>query len=229
MREQQGKITGHPAPAAGIYWYALRVRMRYEKAVEAALLSKGYEAFLPVYRKKSRWSDRVKEIELPLFPGYIFSQFDFHHRLPVLTIPGVAYIIGNRNLPSRVAEHELEGVRRFIASGLPVLPCPYLGVGQLVRVKRGALTGVEGMVVESRGLTRLIISVTLLQRSVAVQIERDWVGPSVPSPADLRRVTNQASFSPMVHPRMNGRLQGVPCASDSNTSDLSSSSRAAPR
>jgi transcription antitermination factor NusG len=229
MREQQGKITGHPESAAGVHWYALRVRMRYEKAVQAALISKGYKEFLPVYRKKSRWSDRVKEIELPLFPGYIFSQFDFHHRLPVLTIPGVAYIIGNGNFPSRVAEHELEGVRRFIASGLPVLPCPYLGVGQLVRVKRGALTGVEGIVVESRGLTRLIMSVTLLHRSVAVQIERDWVGPSVPSPADPRRVTSQASFSSIVPPGLNRCLQGTPSARDSNTSDLSSSSRAAPR
>ncbi len=158
-------------------WYALRVRSRHEKVVQRALQSKGYEHFLPLHRKKSAWSDREKEVHLPLFPGYIFSRFDFMGRVPVLCIPGVIHIVGNGNIPIAIKEQELKAIARFVDSGLPVTPWPFLQIGQTVVVRQGSLAGIEGILLKTKGQSRLIVSVTLLQRSVAVEIARDWVAP----------------------------------------------------
>jgi len=166
-------------------WYALRVRSRCEKAVQRALLARGYEHFLPLHRKKSKWSDREKEVHLPLFPGYIFSRFDFARRVPLLCIPGVIHIVGSGNIPIAIREHELTAIARFLNSGFPVTPWPYLQIGQPVVVRHGSLTGVEGILLKLKGQSRLVVSVTLLQRSVAVEIERDWVTP-IDSAAESR-------------------------------------------
>jgi transcription antitermination factor NusG len=166
------------------YWYALRVRSRCEKAVQRALLARGYEQFLPLHTKRSQWSDRAKDVRFPLFPGYIFSRFDFARRVPLLCIPGVIHIIGNGNMPIAIREHELKAIARFLDSGLPVTPWPYLQIGQTVVVRRGSLTGVEGILLKLKGQSRLVVSVTLLQRSVAVEIERDWVTSTGSAPAN---------------------------------------------
>src|SRR5205085_7944130 len=115
-------------------WYALRVRTRYEKVVQRALAGKDYEHFLPLLRKKSQWSDREKEVQLPLFPGYIFSRFDFVRRVPVLSIPGVIHVVGNGNIPIAINEQELKAIARFLDSGLRVTPWPFLRIGQTVVV-----------------------------------------------------------------------------------------------
>jgi transcription antitermination factor NusG len=158
-------------------WYALRVRPNFEKLVALALRGKGYDEFLPLYRKLSRWSDRKKQIELPLFPGYVFSRFDVNQRLPILIIPGVMQVVGFGNKPEPIADEELRAVERFAASGLPVEPWPFLKVGELVLVDDGPLAGLEGTLVEVKNRYRIVVSLTLLQRSVAVEIDRDCIRP----------------------------------------------------
>jgi len=159
-------------------WYALRVRSNFEWAVNAVLTGKEYEAFLPTYRTRRRWSDRTKEVEEPLFRGYTFCRFDAARRLPILTTPGVVSIIGSASGPIQVDEREIASVRGMVASGVVVGPWPFLREGQFVSVERGPLAGVEGIIVSFKGQYRLVVSVSLLQRSVAVEIDRDWVRPT---------------------------------------------------
>ena len=156
-------------------WYALKVRPRSEWIVGTNLQQKGYELFLPTYASRRRWSDRVKTVELPVFPGYLFCRFDVRTRLPILTTPGVSFIVGSGRSPEPIAESEVEAIRTLVASGLPYDPCSYITVGQRVQIERGSLAGLTGLVTEVRNEFRLIMSVDLLMRSVSVQIDRTWV------------------------------------------------------
>lgn len=158
-------------------WYALRVRSNREKVVQSALRGKGYTEFLPLYRQVSRWSDRTRQIERPLFPGYVFGRFDVNHRLPILTISGVAQIVGSGSTPLAVDDDELQAIKCFVASGLPVEPWPYLREGQPVLVERGPLAGLEGILLRSKGQDNLVVSLSLLQRSVAVEVGRECLRP----------------------------------------------------
>ena len=158
-------------------WYAVQVRPRFEKLVAAALLSKGYEGFLPLYRCKHRWSDRIKEVELPLFSGYLFCRLDITHRLPVLITPGVIRFVGIGKTPMPVDESEMSAIIAIVGAGLQAEPHPYIRVGQRVRIDRGTLSGVEGIVQLTKKPARLIVSVSLLQRAVAVEIDEAWVRP----------------------------------------------------
>ena len=162
-------------------WYALYVRQRYEKIAAACLANKGYEVFLPTYQSRRRWSDRTKVLELPLFSGYAFCRFDFQERLPILTVPGVNFIVGFGKTPTPVDPNELDAVRLVTDSGLPCEPWPFLKVGHTVRVEYGSLAGLEGFVLNVRNSYRLIISVNLLGRSVAVELDRDSV-KLIPAP-----------------------------------------------
>lgn len=167
-----------PISDAGVrQWFALRVRSNYERFVQSALQGKSYEEFLPLWRKRVRWSDRFKEIDVPLFPGYVFGKFDVNRRLPILTIPGVVNIVSTGAWPEPVDEAELDQVRRFVSSGLPVGPWPFLQVGDRVLIERGALAGLEGILVQTKTQCRVVVSVGLLQRSVAVEIDRACVRP----------------------------------------------------
>jgi transcription antitermination factor NusG len=158
-------------------WYALQLRSRFEKVVAAQLQDKGYEQFLPLYRSRRRWSDRLKELELPLFPGYIFCKFDITKRLPILVIPGVVSVVGLGKMPLAVPEHEISAVQTIVQSGMAYGPWPTLCAGQPVCVRYGPLRGLEGVVLEIRNIYQLIISVTLLSRSVSVRIDRDSIVP----------------------------------------------------
>jgi transcription antitermination factor NusG len=158
-------------------WYALQVKPRFEKVVARNLRAKGFEDFLPLYRRRRQWSDRVKEIELPLFPGYVFCQFDIDDRLPVLLIPGVTSIVGFGKAPTPVEDHEVGNLRSILESGVQFQPWPFVSVGQTVSIEHGALEGLEGIVSTVKNEYRLIVSVALLQRSVAVEIDRGWVKP----------------------------------------------------
>lgn len=158
-------------------WYALQVRSKREAMVASHLESQGYEYFLPVYKSTRRWSDRMKEIEQPLFPGYLFSRFDFQNRRPLLMTPGVQQIVGVGHTPIPVEENELESIRQALASGLPNQPWPYLQIGQRVRVTYGSLNSLEGILIHFKGSHRIVLSMTLLQRSVAVEIDLAWVTP----------------------------------------------------
>jgi transcription antitermination factor NusG len=162
-------------------WFALSVRCRYEKIVATFLDNKGYERLLPLYKLRRRWSDRIKESEAPLFPGYLFCRFDIHDRLPVLIIPGVHHIVGGTKTPTPVDIAEIEALRAVVHTGLPRQPWPFLQIGDRVRVEYGSLAGVDGILLQTKNRHRLILSVTLLQRSVAVDIDSAWVTRVSPS------------------------------------------------
>ena len=156
-------------------WFALHVNSRKVNWIAAHLLGQGYQCFLPKYKALRQWSDRKKEIELPLFPGYIFSRFDPLQRLPILKTPGVLQIVGYRRTPVPIDEQEIQAIQRMTASGLPRQPWPYLEIGDQVRVTAGALRGLEGILVSHKGNHRLVLSVSLLQRSVAVELDSSAV------------------------------------------------------
>jgi transcription antitermination factor NusG len=152
-------------------WFALQVRTRNEAGVAEQLSGRGYERFLPFYKVRKRWSDRIKEVDAPLFPGYLFCRFDPQDRLPILKTPGVMQIVGFKNGPVAVDESEIQALHTIIAAGAPHQPWPYLTAGDRVRIESGPLLGLEGILTEVRRGHRLVLSVTLLQRSVAVEID----------------------------------------------------------
>ena len=159
-------------------WFAVRTAAGREKAVSAQLQNKGFEEFLPLYRTRRQWSDRTKELELPLFPGYLFCRFDFSNRLPILITPGVKLIVGYGRVATPVTETEIESLRRAVAAGEAV-PWPYLSAGQRVRIRQGPLTGVEGILLQVKNTWRIVLSVELLRRSVAVELDRSAVVPAL--------------------------------------------------
>ena len=162
---------------ADFRWFALQVRARYENAVAAHLLGKGYEVFLPLYSTRRRWSDRVQEIEQPLFPGYVFSRFNPLARLPILVTPGVIGVVGVGKTPIPIEDEEIAGIQTVVNSGLPSQPWPFLQIGERVWIESGPLNGLAGILEEFKGRHRLILAVTLLQRSVAVEIDVACVRP----------------------------------------------------
>ena len=158
-------------------WFALRVKSRYEKVVATIARNKGFDEFLPLYQSRRRWSDRLKSIELPLFPGYLFCRLDPQYRLPLLTIPGVLHFVGIGKIPIPIEDTEIAAIQTAVRSGVLTEPWPYLEVGQRVRLEGGPLAGLEGILVGPSKRERIIVSVTLLKRSVAVAIERHWATP----------------------------------------------------
>jgi transcription antitermination factor NusG len=169
--------TGKRTDMENVRWFALQVRSQHERAVSLALRDKGYEDFLPVCQIKRRWSDRVKRLEMPLFPGYLFCRFYVEKRLAILVTPGVQFIVGIGKIPTPIDDCEVAALQSIVKSGLPVEPCPFLKIGQRVRIEQGSLEGIEGILLKPKSSYRLVVSVTLLQRSVAVEIDRDWVTP----------------------------------------------------
>jgi transcription antitermination factor NusG len=158
-------------------WFAVHVRTRHETAIASFLEAKGYEQFVPLYKFKKRWSDRIKVMDAPLFPGYLFCRFDPQFRLPILKTPGVIQIIGYNRIPTPIDETEINAIQTVVESGLQTQPWPFLAVGEHVRIESGSLRGLNGIVVKMKENHRLIVSVTLLRRSVAVEIDSALVEP----------------------------------------------------
>jgi len=159
-------------------WHALSVKHQHELAVQSALEFKGFEALAPTYRAQRRWSDRVKEIDLPLFAGYVFCRFPFAERTQVIDAPGVARVVEFGGQPAEISEAEIAAIRIVMASKLGVRPWPFLKPGDRVRVERGPLRGLEGTLLrEMRSSLQLVIGVEMLQRSLAVELEPDMVVP----------------------------------------------------
>src|SRR5271156_7234358 len=148
-------------------WFALQVRTRNEASVAEQLNRLGYQRFLPLYRLRKRWSDRIKEVDAPLFPGYLFCRLNPQDRLPVLKTPGVIQIVGFSNIPAPVDEVEIRSIQRLVSSGVQHQPFPFLSVGDRVRISAGPLIGLEGILTDLKGSHRLVLSVSLLQRSAA--------------------------------------------------------------
>lgn len=158
---------------------------------------KGYEYLLPTTKKRKRWSDRIREVAEPLFPGYLFCRFSPERRLPILTTPGVIQIVGYDRQPISVDEAEIAALKTMVASGAANQPWPYLEVGDRVRIESGPLRGLEGILVDTRCSHRLVLSVSLLQRSVAVELDSAVVN-KIEEGARLRRVpvrTSEVTYS----------------------------------
>ena len=162
-------------------WYALHVRSRFERHVRKNLELKGCETFVPTYEPIRRWSGPVKPLALPLFPNYVFCRLDLNSRLPVLMTPGVNFIVGAGKNPVPADMEEIAAVRHVAASGLNVRPHPYVNAGEVARIKAGPLEGLTGIVLRAKGCDRLIVSISILMRSVGVEISRDWVESIEPS------------------------------------------------
>jgi transcriptional antiterminator NusG len=153
-------------------WFALQVRSRWESKTSGLLSAKGFETLLPQYTTKRRWSDRCKVVEAPLFPGYLFCRFSVHNRLPVLITPGVISVVGRDKTPIAVEAFEIEALQRITLSGTQAQPWPYLEIGERVRITDDVLDGMEGILTSFKGRERVVISVSLLRRSVALEVDR---------------------------------------------------------
>jgi transcription antitermination factor NusG len=152
-------------------WYALCTRHQHEKTVAHVLTSKGFETFLPLYSAARKWADRTKLISLPLFPCYVFLHGDLERRLDILTTPGVHALVSFNGQPAAIAPAEIDAVRRAVEYGSRVEPHPLLNCGDRVRVKCGPLQGVEGILVRKKNLYRLVVSVAMLGKAVAVEVD----------------------------------------------------------
>lgn len=153
-------------------WYAAYSSANHEKRVAEQLGVRKVEHFLPTYASVRRWKDRRVTLQVPLFPGYVFVRVALRDRLQILCVPGVAWLVGFNGLPSALPDEEIEAIKKSLARGVRAEPHPYLTVGQRVRIVRGPLMGMEGLIVRRKQrMIRFIISLQLIQRSVAVEIE----------------------------------------------------------
>jgi transcription antitermination factor NusG len=157
-------------------WFAVQTRPRFEKTAYELLHHKGYELVLPMCRSRRQWKHRSAVVSTPLFPGYLFCQMNPNDRLPVLTTPGVVRIVSSGRMLAPLEDSEVLSLRTLVASGLPPHPWPFLRAGDLVEIPAGPLRGVRGTLIGSKGDCRLVVSVSLLQRSVAVEIDNCWIG-----------------------------------------------------
>jgi transcriptional antiterminator NusG len=161
---------------SNLCWYALRTRSNHEKIAAAFLEDRGFEQFLPLCRAPKRWSDRTMDSSVPLFPGYLFCRFDGRYRTPILGALGVVSIVAFGDKLAQIDDGEIEAIRKAFGSGQNMEPYPYLHEGQQIRVEKGPLRGLEGILVKKRSW-RIVISVQLLRRSVAVEIDPDSIAP----------------------------------------------------
>ncbi len=153
-------------------WYAVYTKSRHEKRIKEQLDSQSLESFLPLYEAVHRWKDRRVLVSLPLFPGYLFVRIVLpEHRKPVVTVPGVVNLVGRPGCPTPIEDHEIEALRLCSVRGQSMLPHPYLTVGRLVRVSNGPLADMEGILLRRKGKSRLILSVKLIARAVAVEVD----------------------------------------------------------
>jgi transcription antitermination factor NusG len=172
-------------------WFAVQVRTRWEQSTSQILAGKGYEILLPTYESERKWGGRFRVVEAPLFPSYLFCRFDVLKRLPILVTPGVVGIVSRGRVPIAVEPSEITAIQSLVLSKVKAEPWPYLEVGERVRIEDTALRGVEGILLGIKGSRRLIVSVSLLQRSVALEIDRALVSP-------VRELTGESGATSVV-------------------------------
>lgn len=175
---------------SSLSWYALRTRSNYEKIAAGFLEVRGFEHFLPLCRAQKRRSNQVKDSSTPLFPGYLFCRFDPRYRTPVLGVLGVVSIVAFGGRPAQINDAEIEAIRKALGCGQNMEPYPYLHEGQQIRIEKGPLRGLEGILVKKR-TWRIVISVEMLRRAVAVEIDPDSIAPI--EPYDERSQTDASS------------------------------------
>ena len=180
-----GHVLARSAPLNEAYyeqkWYAAYTSANHERSVASQLWVRGIEHFLPTYSSVRRWKDRRVTLRLPLFPGYVFVRMALRDRLPVVQVPGVARLVGFNGAPTPLPVEEIEGLKRGLASGMRAEPHPFLTAGRRVRVRSGPLVGTEGIVVRRKNFERFVISLEMIQRSVAVELN----GIDLELPAEL--------------------------------------------
>lgn len=151
-------------------WFAVQVRPRHELTTAKILRNKGLEEFVPLYTSRRRWSDRQKDIALPLFTGYVFCRFAAKTKLPVMTTPGVIRIVGSSKGPIPIAEKEIASIQTA-AQSPNICPHPYLAIGSRVKVKNGPFAGLEGILVNHKNHKQLVLSLDIVQRSMAIELD----------------------------------------------------------
>jgi len=165
--EKYGLPLDHCEPK----WYAAYTSANHEKVVALQLANRSVKHFLPMYESVRRWKDRRIKLQLPLFPGYLFVRIALCDRLQVLQVPGVARLVGFNGIPCALPEADIHTIQKWMDRGCQFEPHPYLQVGRRARVKRGPLQGLEGIVLRRKNRTRFVLSLELIMRSVAVEIE----------------------------------------------------------
>ena len=172
-------MTGglQPATDTELHWFALWTRSRHEQVVRQQLEQKRIDVFLPTVTKWSRWKDRKKKIDWPLFPGYCFARFNAKERMPILKCTGVVNIISFQGEPAPIPEHEIDGIRQLVDSELAFDPCPLIREGMMVEVMHGPLKGVVGRLVRKNEKARLVLSVDLIGQAVSVEVDAADVRP----------------------------------------------------
>jgi transcription elongation factor/antiterminator RfaH len=158
-------------------WYAVYTKSRHEKTVADKLMEKEVETFLPLIETVRRWKDRRKRIQVPLFSGYVFVKITLTERLRVLSTPGIVRIVGFTEQPTPIPEEQILAIKKLVAHEIKADPYPYLQIGRKVEVTGGPLQGVQGILVRKKGQCRLVISVDLIQQSVALEINAEDVRP----------------------------------------------------
>ena len=161
-----------PIQANSASWFAVRTRSRHEKKAAFEIGVKGFTSFLPLVARKQRWSDRIKEVELPLFPGYVFVQTDgtAENQVSVLRSTGVVGFVGSNGRGTPIPAEQIDSIRNIVEQEVPFTLYPYLHVNQRVRIKGGSLDGVEGTLLAKNSDQSLIVSIDLIQRSVAIRV-----------------------------------------------------------
>lgn len=170
--------------ANGLRWFAIQTRSRHEKRVTADLREKAVEAYLPLRSVEHQWSDRRKVVDLPLFPGYVFVRIsgDAIARVPVLQTDGVLGFLGIRGIGVPIPEEEIAAIQTVLREKIPVEPHPFVKVGEKVRICGGSLDGLEGLLTGVDGKRNLVVSIDLIERSVAIRISGFKVVPVSPEP-----------------------------------------------
>lgn len=172
-------------------WYAAYTQANHEKKAALEISRRGVETFLPLYRTARRWSDRRVELEMPLFQGYVFVHLALSDRLKVLEVPGVVRIVGFGGLPAPLPEEQINILRAGLSGSLRAEPHPYLNAGRRVTIKRGPLSGMQGVLLRRKGSCRVVISISLIQRALSVDLDMADVEPA-PRENDRRRRTTCA-------------------------------------
>lgn len=155
------------------HWYAAYIAARHEKRVAEQLRERSIDSFLPLYETVRRWKNGRHRVKLPLFPGYVFVRIPLVERLRVLQLPSVVRLVGFSGQPTPLSESEVEAIQSCLTRGTKLAPHPFLAVGRRVRVIRGPLQGLEGIVVRKKSQFRFVISLELIQRSVSTEVEQD--------------------------------------------------------
>jgi transcription antitermination factor NusG len=158
-------------------WVALVVRPRAERSVQKGLANMGLETFVAWHGVRRRWVDRIRILEQNLIPGYVFCRSTFEERMTVMHQAGVERVVSFNRTPALIPDHEIAALKRAVCSELPLGPWPYLKAGQRVRIEKGVLAGMEGTLARESAGWKVVVTVSALQRSIAVEIERDMIAP----------------------------------------------------